>query len=169
MGTETEVIAGIGIMIILIIGVAGFHSSGSITVVYATPDGEEFSVDSPVPPYSYLDNGILVVDISPDSPFYPGDGDGLSVNSTYVFDGVFMIKNNQSETGYETICVRISSDSSNLGFFEGAFGGSWADVVEVTLGADESAEIGMMVNTTGLQLGDYLSEITIEAWGGSCG
>ncbi len=170
MGTKTEVIAGIGIMILLLIGVRGLYPADPITVVYATEDGEAFSIDNPLSLYSHQDgNGFLVVDISRDSPFYPGEGDGLSVNSTYVFDGVFMIENNQSETGYDTICVRISSDSPNLGFFEGAFGGSWADVIEVTLEADESAEIGMRVNTTGLGLGDYMSEITIEAWGGGCG
>jgi len=170
MGTKGKILAGIGIMILLLIGVRGLYPTDPITVVYATEDGEIFSIDQPLPPYSHQDgNGFLVVDISRDSPFYPGEGNGLSVNSTYVFGGVFTIENNQSETGYDTICVRISSDFPNMGFFEGSFDGNWDDVIEVTLGTDESVEIGMRVNTTGLGLGDYMSEITIEAWGGNCG
>ncbi|AFL94958.1 hypothetical protein CL1_0753 [Thermococcus cleftensis] len=168
MGTKTEFIAGIGIMIILLIGAGGLHSSDPIAVAYATPDGGEFSIDSPVPPYSYSDGGVLVVDISPDNPFYSEGGTGLSINSTYVFDDVFIVENNQSETGYEVICVRISSDFIGIGFFTGPFNGSWYDVVEVSLRADEGTGIGMRVNTTGLELGDYWGEITIEAWGGDC-
>ncbi|ASJ08439.1 hypothetical protein A3L11_03995 [Thermococcus siculi] len=170
MGTNRKILAGIGIMILLLIGVMGLRPTAPITVVYATEDGEVLSIDEPIPPYSYQnDDGVLVVDISQDSPFYPGEGEGLSVNSTYVFDGVFSIENNQSETGYEEICVRISSDFPNMGFFVGSFNGNWEEVIEVTLAADESVDVGMRVNTTGLELGDYWNEITIEAWGGNCG
>ena len=172
MGTKRKIAAGVGIIIILLIGIWGIYPSDPITVVYASADGEEFSIESPLPPYAYLNGeGILVVDVSPDNPFYPGPGfgKGLSINSTYVFEGVFVIENNQNLTGEAEICVRISSEVSNIGFFTGTFNGSWSDVVEVTIPANESVEIGARIDTHGLTLGDYTEDFTIEAWGGNCG
>ncbi|ASJ15437.1 DUF1102 domain-containing protein [Thermococcus radiotolerans] len=169
MGTKTKIVTGIGIMIILLIGVWGIYPPDPLTVVYATPEEGNPSVENPLPPYAYLENEVLVVDISSNNPFYPGEGDGLSVNTTYVFEGVFTIENNQSETGYDEICVRISSKTPKIGFFVDDFEGSWSEVIEVTLQADENVNIGVWVDTHGLPLGDYSESITIEAWGGSCG
>ncbi|NJD98978.1 DUF1102 domain-containing protein [Thermococcus sp. LS1] len=169
MGKTIKIGTSIGIIIVLLIGVWELYSSDPLTVVYATPENGTLSIENPVPPYAYSDNGILVIDISPDSPFYPGYGDGLSVNSTYVFDNVFIIENNQSQTGYSEICVRVSSEAQKVGFFVGNFEGNWSDIVEVTLQANESVGIGVRIDTHGLQLGDYSEGMSIEAWGGSCG
>lgn len=172
MGTKRKVSTGIGIMIILLIGLWGLYPPRPLTVVYASvEDGNgQFSIESPLPPYSYLSNeGVLVVDISQDSPFYPGYGDGLSVNSTYVFERVFVIENNESLTGEAEICVRITSEAPTLGFFTGSFDGSWGNVVEVSILAGESVEIGARIDSHGLSLGDYTEDFTIEAWGGGCG
>ena len=167
MGTKTKIAAGVGIITVLLIGLWGIYPSDPITVVYATADGN-FSIEKPLPPYAYSDEGILVVDISPDNPFYPGYGEGLSVNTTYVFEGVFLIQNNESQTRESEICVRISSETSHIGVFAGNFNGSWSDSIEVTLPANESVEIGTRIDTHGLSLGDYTESLTIEAWGGSC-
>ncbi|NJE77227.1 DUF1102 domain-containing protein [Thermococcus sp. ES12] len=169
MGTKTKIIVGIGILIILLIGVRGLYPSDPITVVYATPEEGNVSIESPIPPYAYSEDGVLVVDISPNNPFYPGEGDGLSVESVYVFENAFLIENNQSETGYKEICVRVSSETPMMGFFIGDFDGSWSDVVEITLHANDSAGVGMRIDTHGLAVGDYTEMMLIEAWGGSCG
>ena len=168
MGRKRK-LAGIWLLLLLLIAIRGLHRGNPITVVYATADGRNVSIERPLPPYAHHKNGFLMVEISGDSPLYPGSGRGLGTNGTYVFEGVFLIENNESETGYGEVCVRVSSDSRGIGFFTGPFEGTWDDVIEVTLGADESAEIGMRVNTTGLERGDHWDEITIEAWGGNCG
>ncbi|NJE42846.1 DUF1102 domain-containing protein [Thermococcus sp. GR6] len=168
MRTITNIFVGIGIIIFLIMGLEGMYPSEPITVAYATPDGDNVSIENPLPPYAYSSDGIIVVDISPNNPFYPGWGDGLSVNSIYVFEDVFLIENNQSETGYNEICVRISSNSPEIGFFLRSFNGNWSEVVEATILANESIGVGMSIDTHGLPLEDYSDEISIEAWGGSC-
>jgi len=169
MRTALKLGAGIGIMLLLLIGARGLYPADPLTVVYAASDGGNLSVN-PLPPYSHLDgDGFLVVDISPDSPFYPGEGDGLSVNSTYVFEGVFEIGNNQSETGFSEICVRISSNDPKVGFFVGSFGGTWSDVVEFSVMDGETIGVGARISTEGLSPGDYWGDFTIEAWGGACG
>jgi len=167
MGNVTKIAAGIGIVVLLLIGAYGLYPAEPLTVAYATLDDGNVTIESPLPPYAHLDKGVLVVDISPDSPF-SGEGRGLSPDSTYVFNDVFTVTNNVSETGYSRVCVRISSDSPNIGFFEGEFSGRWDGGVEVELAANETIPIGMRVNTTGLRPGDLWSDITIEAWGGGC-
>ena len=168
MRTALKIGAGIGIMLLLLIGARGLYPADPLTVVYAASDGGNLSVNS-LPPYTHDENGFLVVDISPDSPFYPGEGEGLSVNSTYVFEGVFEIANNESETGFSEICVRVSSNDPKLGFFAGSFGGTWSNVVEVTIIGGEKVRVGARITTEGLSAGDYWGDFTIEAWGGACG
>ncbi|WP_234394310.1 DUF1102 domain-containing protein [Thermococcus piezophilus] len=56
----------------------------------------------------------------------------------YIFEDAFLIENNQSETSYYKICVRISSDSAKIGFFTDSFDGSWSQVIEAILLANES-------------------------------
>lgn len=168
MRTALKVGAGIGIMLLLLIGARGLYPADPLTVVYASSGGGNLTI-KPLPPYSHPDGeGFLMVDISPDSPFYPGSGGGLSVNSTYVFEGVFEIGNNQSETGYSEICVLVSSSDPKIGFFVGGFNGTWSDSVEFTVGAGESVELGARISTEGLSPGDYWGDFTIEAWGGAC-
>ncbi|ASJ11655.1 DUF1102 domain-containing protein [Thermococcus thioreducens] len=169
MKRTTKVGTSIGIIIVLLIGVWELYSADPLTVVYATPENGTLSVDYPVPPYAYSDSGVLVIDISPDSPLYPGYGEGLGANSTYVFNNAFIIKNNQSQTGYSEICVRIGSENQKVGFFVGKFEGNWSGTVEVQLNANDSVGVGVRIDTYGLHLGDYSEGITIEAWGGGCG
>ncbi len=168
MRTVLKLGAGVGIMLLLLIGARGLYPSDPLTVVYAVSNGGNISI-TPIPPYSHPDdNGFLMVDISPESPFYPGEGKGLSVNSTYVFEGVFGIGNNQSETGFSDICVRISSADPSVGFFVGNFNGTWSESVEFTVGDSENVEVGARISTGDLSLGDYWEEFTVEAWGGAC-
>ncbi|AIF70245.1 hypothetical protein PAP_09335 [Palaeococcus pacificus DY20341] len=157
------------VLVVLFFSSLGWYVERPIPVVYAVPDNaSNFSIENPLPPYSYLSNGVLKVEISNESPFYPGFGEGLSSNSTYVFEEVFEIKNNESETGFSEICVRVNSTSSNIAFFKGDYAGFWAQSIEFTVLADESVKVGIRFDTHGLPLGDYNQVITIEAFGGSC-
>ncbi len=170
MRKNITAVIGFGVIILLMGGIGGLYPSNPLTVVYATSEGVNPSINPPVPPYAYSKGGVLFVDVSPENPFYPGYGDGLGVNGTFVFDHVFTIENNRSQTGYDEICVRVTSNAPpNVGLFTGGFGGNWSDAVEVTLAANESTSVGVRIDTHNLTLGDYSDEITIEAWGRSCG
>lgn len=157
------------IMLAVLFFSVGFYKE-PIPVVYALADANNayLSIENPLPPYAYLSDGFLRVDISNQSPFYPGYGEGLSPNTIYVFEGVFEIYNNESETGFGEICVKISSNSSHLAFFEGSYTGFRAQDIEFTVPANQSVPVGVYFNTTGLPLGDYTQGMTIQAFGGSC-
>lgn len=169
-----KLLAGIGLFTIIMSGLffVNLNSEDSIPVVYAISEATATngtpSIESPVPPYSYLQDGFLKVDISNESPMYPGFGNGLGKDTVYVFENVFTIENNESETGESEICVTVTSDSAKIGVFEGNFEGSWSQSISVSLLANETAYIGMHIDTHNLTLGDYNSAITIQAVGGSC-
>ncbi len=168
----TKAIIGIGLFIVVTGIIFTTSNSGEpIPIVYAVPGANNttITVESPASPYSYLQDGFLKVEISNKSPMYPGFGEGLSKDTIYVFEGVFKIENNVSETGESEICVTIISNSANIGFFEGEFEGSWKQDISVSLSANETAYIGMHIDTHNLTLGDYEGVISIQAVGGSCG
>ncbi|NJF26164.1 DUF1102 domain-containing protein [Thermococcus sp. Bubb.Bath] len=99
-----------------------------------TDDNELIDL-TPVQPYAYInDGGVLVVDISPNNPNYPGYGMGLSPNSEYNFDEVFNVSNDLWEQNM-SIVVRITSDNSDIQFY-----GADGDIYESTTGdiADKS-------------------------------
>ncbi|WP_461865320.1 DUF1102 domain-containing protein [Thermococcus sp.] len=168
----TKAIISIGLFIIMTgVILTSLNSEDNIPVVYAVPNANNTTItlESPVPPYSYLQDGFLKVEISNKSPMYPGFGKGLSKDTIYVFEKVFKIENNVSETGEAEICVTIVSNSENIGLFEGSFEGSWKQDISVSLLANETVYIGMRVDTHNLTLGNYESAISIQAVGGSCG
>ncbi len=141
-----------------------------IPVVLAVQDANaSVSIENPLPPYAYLSNGYLKIDISNKSPLYPGFGEGLSSDTVYVFNDVFEIYNNQSETGESVICVTISSPTSVIGFFMSPYDGNWSQSIEFEVHENQSVQVGMRFDTRGLSLGDYTQSITIQAFGGSCG
>lgn len=171
MNTTLKFIMVLGIVTGLV-GMHNYHASRTpLEIVYAIPDGNytNFTLEIPQPPYSYSENGVLVIDVSPNNPFYPGQGEGLSADTVYVFEKVFSIENNVSETGYESICVRISSDSDSILFFSGEFEGSWSSDLQFTINANETVHVGMRIETAGCEIGEEVSNVTIEAWGGTCG
>lgn len=80
-------------------------------------DDNELIDLTPVQPYAYInDAGVLVVDISPENPKWPGYGNGLSPNSEYNFDEVFNVSNDLWEDGM-AIVVRITSDNTDIQFY----------------------------------------------------
>lgn len=139
-----------------------------IPVVLAVDGNVSVPIENPLPPYAYLSQGYLKIDISNQSPLYPGYGEGLSPDTIYVFNDVFEIYNNESETGESVICVSISSPTSVIGLFVSPYTGIWSQNIEFEVPANQSVQVGMRFNTTGLPLGDYNQNITIQAFGGPC-
>ncbi|ASJ10393.1 hypothetical protein A3L12_03295 [Thermococcus sp. P6] len=170
MVRNATLIIGFGILLIILTGIRGLSSPDTLNVVYVYGLNGTFSPDHPSPPYVRSNNeGSLSIDVSPDGPFYPSNGSGLGVNATFVFEDVFTIRNNLSQTGYEEVCIDIASNSPKVGLFTGRFEGNWSDALEVTLGENESLTVGMMIDTHDTPPGDYREWITIGASGGGCG
>ena len=157
------------IILVMIFFVWGVFVVKPIPVVLAVDDNASVSIENPLPPYAYLSNGYLKVDISNQSPFYPGFGEGLSPDAVYVFNDVFEIYNNETETGESVICVSIASPAPAIGLFVSPYTGTWSQSIEFEVPANHSVKVGMRFNTTGVPLGDYNQNITIQAFGGSCG
>ncbi|NJE62013.1 DUF1102 domain-containing protein [Thermococcus sp. 21S7] len=90
-----------------------YSASRSVHWDIVTDDNELIDL-TPLQPYAYIDNetGVLVVDISPDNPNYPGYGQGLSPNSEYNFDEVFEVSNDLWEN--MSIVVMITSDNDEI-------------------------------------------------------
>ncbi|KPU63318.1 hypothetical protein EP1X_02955 [Thermococcus sp. EP1] len=139
-----------------------------IPVVLAVDNNGSPSIETPLPPYAYLSEGYLKIDISNQSPLYPGFGEGLSLNSIYVFDSVFEIYNNESETGFSEICITINSPTLTIGLFVTPYNNTWSQSIEFTVLANQTVQVGMRFNTIGLSLGNYDQNITIQAFGGPC-
>ncbi|WP_297436481.1 DUF1102 domain-containing protein [Thermococcus sp.] len=80
-------------------------------------DDNELIDLTPIQPYAYInEGGVLVVDISPDNPNYPGYGQGLSPNSEYNFDEVFEVSNDLWENNM-SIVVRITNANTAIQFY----------------------------------------------------
>lgn len=164
------------VLVVIMLIFIGSYLERPLLVVYAVEDSVENSeensvggnlIEKPVNPYSYRD-GFLKIDISKDSPLYPGYGEGLSPDSIYVFEDIFEIENNVSETGADIICVTITSDSPEIALFINSFEGIWFDEIEFTVESNSSVKVGMVFNTGGLELGDIYRVIGIKAYGGVC-
>ncbi|WP_297470030.1 DUF1102 domain-containing protein [Thermococcus sp.] len=93
-------------------------------------DDNELIDLTPIQPYAYInDGGVLVVDISPNNPNYPGYGQGLSPNSEYNFDEVFAVSNDLWEDNM-SIVVRITNANTAIQFY-----GADHDIHDVSTGA----------------------------------
>lgn len=93
-----------------------YNADRSVHWAIVSDDNELIDL-TPVQPYAYInDGGVLVVDISPENPNYPGYGNGLSPNSEYNFDEVFKVSNDLWEEGM-AIVVRITSDDTGIQFY----------------------------------------------------
>lgn len=93
-----------------------YNADRSVHWDIVTDDTELIDL-TPVQPYAYInDEGVLVVDISPNNPHYPGYGDGLSPNSEYNFDEVFNVSNDLWEEDM-AIVVRITNQNTAIQFY----------------------------------------------------
>ncbi|WP_457752569.1 DUF1102 domain-containing protein [Thermococcus sp.] len=152
----------------VLIFIAAVSISKPIPVSYALEDGNgTFTIETPLPPYAFLyHGGNLTIDISKDSPFYPGYGEGLSRDAIYQFDNVMKVENNVTQTGAPIICVIFTSQMDGLKFYYSNT--TPAESISITLGEYESVNIGILINTTGYALGEVSGSFKIQAFEGAC-
>ncbi|WP_148882845.1 DUF1102 domain-containing protein [Thermococcus aciditolerans] len=141
--------------------------------IQIVPDDNELIDLRPIQPYAYInDNGMLVIDLSHNNPnWQEGFGEGVSPNSTYVFEEVFGVSNDLWEG--IPICMEITySGGDEVTFFEGDYvPGQTVGTSSLTLTVmpGEVVKIGMIINTTGISAPDSLDgQIQFYAEAGEC-
>ncbi len=142
-----------------------YNADRSVHWTVVTDDTEIIDL-TPIQPYAYIgDDGILVVDFSPNNPNYPGYGDGISPASEYNFDEVFEVSNDLWEQF--PIVVRVTSNNTHVEFY-GHEGGVFAvdggqaatasdsarDDVCFVVQPGQSVKIGMDLSANGDSPGD---------------
>ncbi len=141
--------------------------------IQIVPDDNELIDLEPLQPYAYINsNGMLVIDLSDaNANWEEGFGEGVSPNSTYVFEEVFGVSNHLWE---ETpICMNITySGSGGILFFEGDYVSGTtvgATNLYVTVQPGEVVRIGMIINSTDMDAGTSLDgNIAFYATAGAC-
>ncbi|WP_457591488.1 DUF1102 domain-containing protein [Geoglobus sp.] len=153
-----------------------YEADRSVTVAVVADDNEFIDL-TPLQPYAYLSDGKLTVEISTDNPNYNeslGFGQGLSPNTTYVFEEVFAVSNElweNNETDYP-ICVAISVPlNSEITLFTGEYNESatYGTQLQFTVEHGSPVPVGMIFNNYGLGLGAQTNEqMSISATAGAC-
>ncbi len=131
--------------------------------IQVVPDDNELIDLRPMQPYAYInDNGMLLVDFSHNNLNYQeGFGEGVSPNSTYVFEEVFGISNDLWE-GTPPICMHLTYSGSaygdEVGLFVGNYTGQPGETsLDVTVMPGDVVPIGMILNSTDLEAGDSIN------------
>ncbi len=126
-------------------------------------------------PYVTYDAGKLYVDISQYNPNHPNwGGNGMSPNTTYVFEEMFQVSNElweNNETEYP-ICVDIKSNHDNVLLFAGNYTNPIAGPasnLEFTVYHGDPVKIGMIFDNTNATLGMDQFQMSFEAHAGECG
>lgn len=151
-----------------------YEAERSITV-NITSDDNEFIDLTPLQPYAYLNNGKLTIEMSPNNPNYPGYGDGMSVNTIYVFEEMFNVSNElwENENGDFPVCVQISiSQNSGIEFFAGDYDNPISGPgtqMQFTVYHDEPVPVGFVFNNTDKEMGAQTVQMSINAEAGACG
>jgi len=126
-------------------------------------------------PYVTYDAGKLYVDISQYNPNHPTDGgNGMSPNTTYVFEEMFHVSNElweNNETSYP-ICVTIKTQHEGVTIFAGTYEepvAGPASNIQFTVEHGDPIPIGMIFNNYNVSMGSYQFQMSIEAVAGACG
>ncbi|WP_297509134.1 DUF1102 domain-containing protein [Thermococcus sp.] len=126
-------------------------------------------------PYVTYDAGKLYVDISQYNPNHPNwGGNGMSPNTTYVFEEMFEVSNELWEnnaTDYP-ICVTIKSQHNGVLLFAGNYTSPIAgpaNNLQFTVYNGNPIPVGMIFNNTNSTLGSYQFQMSFEAVAGTCG
>ncbi|AIF70246.1 hypothetical protein PAP_09340 [Palaeococcus pacificus DY20341] len=135
------------------------------------PDDNELIDLRPLQPYAYINyNGMLVIDLSTNNGnWQKGFGEGVSPDSLYIFEHIFGVSNDLWEN--VTICMNIEySGSGAVSFFEGDYVGQpGTDELHVTILPGEVVEIGMIIDSDGLDDGDSVDgTLNLDATLGPC-
>lgn len=147
--------------------------------IEVVPDDNELIDLTPIQPYAYITkNGMLVIELSKNNAewkrlvkegFDPGEG--VSPNSTYVFEEVFGVSNDLWEQ--TPICMHIVySGNGGIKFFVDEYiPGVTEGVTDlyVTIMPGEVVKIGMIIDSTGLEAGDSIEgQLNFYAVAGEC-
>ncbi|AFK22208.1 DUF1102 domain-containing protein [Pyrococcus sp. ST04] len=148
-----------------------FEASRDVNVAIVADDNELIDL-TPLQPYVYLNNGKMTVEISSNHPDYPGYGAGLSPDTIYVFEEMFEVSNElwENEGGDYPICVTIKADEG-VKLFTGSYDNPTAgpsDQIKFTVYHNDPVKVGMIFNTTGMDLGSEQIQIDINAEAGAC-
>ncbi|ASJ01218.1 DUF1102 domain-containing protein [Thermococcus gorgonarius] len=123
-------------------------------------------------PYVTYDAGKLYVDISQWNPNHNG-GNGMSPNTTYVFEEMFQVSNElweNNQTDYP-ICVKIKTYHDNVLIFAGNYTNPIAgpaDNIEFTVEHGNPIPVGMIFDNTDAALGMDQFQMSFEAHAGEC-
>ncbi|ASJ03881.1 DUF1102 domain-containing protein [Thermococcus barossii] len=141
--------------------------------IQIVPDDNELIDLRPIQPYAYInENGMLVIDLSHNNGNWEeGFGEGVSPNSTYVFEEVFGVSNDLWEQ--TPICMHITyTGDGGVLFFEGDYVPDQtvgATTLNVTVMPGDVVRIGMIIDSTGISAPDSLDgQIQFYAEAGEC-
>lgn len=170
-------IAGIVIAVTASSATFAYFEADREVHIAIVPDDVELIDLVPLQPYAYInDNGMLVIDLSTANPHYwelvsenITVGQGVSPDSIYVFEHVFGVSNHLWEE--VPICMHIEySGDGAISFFVGEYTGQeGVDELDITILPGETVEIGMIIDSEGLDDGDALSgTLNFDAVLGEC-
>ncbi|WP_456328463.1 DUF1102 domain-containing protein [Archaeoglobus sp.] len=154
-----------------------YKADRTITINITSDDNELIDLD-PIQPYAYLNNGKLTIEISPNNPNYPGYGDGMSHNTTYVFEEMFNVSNDlwENENQNFPICVQISvPQNSGVEVFAGNYNNDGTATIanpgtqiQFTVEHGHPVSVGFVFDNTCEELGAHSVNMDIQAWAGAC-
>ncbi len=152
-----------------------YYSADRSASFQVVSDDNELIDLTALQPYVTYDAGKLYVDISQYNPNHPeGGGNGMSPNTTYVFEEMFQVSNHlweNNQTNYP-ICVKIKSDHDNVLLFAGNYTSPIAgpgDNIEFTVEHGNPVPIGMIFDNTNATEGMDQFQMSFEAHAGACG
>ncbi|ASJ15438.1 DUF1102 domain-containing protein [Thermococcus radiotolerans] len=147
--------------------------------IQIVPDDNELIDLTPLQPYAYITGkGMLVVELSKNNTEFKrlvkegfDPGEGVSPNSTYVFEEVFGVSNDLWEQ--TPICMEISySGDGGILFFEGDYVPGQtvgSDHLKVTIMPGDVARIGMILDSTNMNAGESITgQLHFYAVAGEC-
>ena len=158
-----------------------YDAQRTFTVAVVADDQELIDL-TPIQPYAYInEDGKIYFDFTTYNPNYPGDGKGVSPNTTYAFDRVFKVSNDlwPRDSGYENgICVEVSVSGNAAAILKlyspddvngHTTPSNAATAISMPIDGGEYAEVGFVIAANGYTAGNTLDgQINVVAHSGSC-
>ncbi|WP_457752232.1 DUF1102 domain-containing protein [Thermococcus sp.] len=151
---------------------AYFHADRTAHI-QVVPDDNELIDLEPLQPYAYInENGMLVVDLSHNNANWEdGFGEGVSPNSTYVFEEVFGVSNHLWEETPICMNVTYSGNGGVLFFTDNYVPGETTGKTNLymTVQPGEVVKVGMIINSNDIDAGSAINgNIAFYATAGAC-
>ncbi|RUM34638.1 MAG: hypothetical protein DSY33_01590 [Archaeoglobus sp.] len=143
-------------------------------VVNITADDNELINLKPLQNYSYLNDGKLTIEISPNNPNYiAGEGIGMSHNTTYVFEEMFEVSNELWENNKTNFPIHVTISvpiNSGVEVFAGDYYNNGtasianpATQIQFTVQHGTPVKVGFIFNNTCEALGSHQVNMYIQA------